>query len=250
LSPEGEVVDVDQFALARSDDEGRYRFRDLAPGSYRVTAGRSFRFLGGTPGAEEHAAVTEGPVELGEGTRLSLDFTLSRGETVVVTVLDPDGNPIEGAMVRVRPANGATPVDILGGMERTDETGVATIGGLPHEPSIAVATHRDFADTEPIPFTIRAGEKTVVRLQLRTGTSLVVRVLDEAKADVPFAVAEFTDPSGHVTRSFFGNVVLVPGEYRVEVSAPGFEKAVIGFTVGAESPQELAVTLRRALTKR
>ena len=104
----------------RTDDLGRFRFPDLSPGSYELTASRD----GGAP-----AKLT---VELSAGQNvLDAELSFAAGRTFVVTVVDPAGARVPGALMGVQHAHGG-----LNG--RTDAEGRAefTVSGAVRSVSV------------------------------------------------------------------------------------------------------------------
>src|SRR5262249_10355265 len=73
-----------------TDNEGRYAFRELPPGSYKLTASHT-GFV---------SASSAAPYILDSGeSREHVDFRLSRGGTLVVNVADEHGDPIAVTIV-------------------------------------------------------------------------------------------------------------------------------------------------------
>ncbi|TDA68935.1 MAG: DUF11 domain-containing protein [Clostridia bacterium] len=80
-------------AISRStvtDNEGRYSFADLSPGSYQVTVVAQQGFT-----RQEKAVTVTG------GQTAQCDFDLLKGGTITGTVTDTSGNPLEGIEITI-----------------------------------------------------------------------------------------------------------------------------------------------------
>ncbi len=95
---------------ARSDDLGRFRFDDLSPGTYSLTARPA---LGNT--------VTRVVVLSASGDVLGADLTLARTRTLLVHVSDSRGRALAHAFVRARDPNSGT------SFTRTEADGTARL---------------------------------------------------------------------------------------------------------------------------
>jgi protocatechuate 3,4-dioxygenase beta subunit len=75
----------------RSDDLGRFRFSDLSEGVYRLAIMRSGM-----------AQIDPLKIAVGIAQSKDVEILVPKGGEISGTVLDPDGNPFEGAYVRLR----------------------------------------------------------------------------------------------------------------------------------------------------
>ncbi|HET6202894.1 MAG TPA: carboxypeptidase regulatory-like domain-containing protein [Planctomycetota bacterium] len=248
-----------------TDEEGRYRVEDLEPGRYHVRAQILPESIGALPVRSDDkaslAGETRGPFEVAQGIEAIADFSLRVGGTAIVSVVDPKGEPVPDAFVRVVPA--ASGNDDRAAMEskqwQTDGNGIARVLGLSEGAYYAVALFQEWAGTCSQDGTVRTGEETEFPIFLRKGTRVRVRILDEGGAPVRRAFAQFTDAGGHLLQptpvaserlTASGErgasvAVLLPGEYTLKVEAEGYLGKSIPVRVGADSPQDLVVHLER-----
>jgi protocatechuate 3,4-dioxygenase beta subunit len=86
-----------QARATLTDDEGRFEFRNVAPGAHTATATKTGYLADGEGPA---ARPTPRTLELANGQVLErIDFELTKASTVIVRVLDPFGDPLPGAEV-------------------------------------------------------------------------------------------------------------------------------------------------------
>lgn len=126
-----------------TDEEGRYLFEKVAPGSYDVEA-KGVHFA---DSSKERA-------EIGDGGALTIDFTLDPGGVLDGTVTDRAGTPISGARVTVfRNEDGQEAmvrrmmnVSLQGTV--TDDFGIFRLVGVPREPLTVRASADGFVMSE------------------------------------------------------------------------------------------------------
>jgi carboxypeptidase family protein len=245
---------------AQTDEEGRYRVEDLEPGAYVAIA---HGLVAGGVGDQEAARLeeTRGPIEVAEGGEAVVDFSLSAGGSALVSVLDPAGRPVEGALVSVVPAGGPGRMRryLAGGHGMTDVQGVARVAGLAPGVYYATVASADYAGADSDEAEVRVGGEASFRVNLREGTRVRVRVLDRNDAPVDL-LPLFVDSRGRErfavpveARGFprqgeqgTGIVVLLPGEYTVRIGGEGWTEQATNLRVGTRSPQDLVLRLERA----
>ncbi len=109
------------------------------------------------------------------------DFKLAAGRTVVLRVVDPDGQPVPDAEILVRDPNRMFDKT---GPARSDAAGRSTLGGLPIETSTIVdiiAMNRSLGAMVEVPDAASAGANNrEIEARLQPLLSLSGRVLDEA----------------------------------------------------------------------
>ncbi|MCI0588511.1 MAG: carboxypeptidase-like regulatory domain-containing protein [Planctomycetes bacterium] len=245
---------------ASTDEEGRYRVTDLEPGPYLVVAGFGWE----REDAEEDSALaseTRGAFEVAEGGETRVDFALSRGGTAVVRVSDPEGKAVKEAELIVVSSTGTTglPRLLAGAFGTTDEKGIARVAGLRPGRYYATVPDIEFAGAESDEADVRRDAETAFPIELRRGTRVRVRVLDEAGALVDF-VSLWTDSRGRERFAFpaglwrgtvrkgeagMGIAVLLPGEYTVRVGGGGWKEQPTTVQVGTDSPQDVVLRLER-----
>jgi RNA polymerase sigma-70 factor (ECF subfamily) len=171
-----------------TDDLGRFRFRDLAPGRYAVVVQRR-----GAPGS---SCEVEVPTD-----RDILDVTLRVPATrdVVVRVTDETGAFVPGiwVMATASPSAGGTPINA-----RTDANGAARIAVPTGEVKIRAipsgADARPFVAPEPR--ALAASEREVV-IVLREGTRTTGRVVGPDGEPVPHAPVAIVQAGGRSTQA-------------------------------------------------
>jgi hypothetical protein len=110
---------VSTYEGRRTDDLGRFRFPDLAPGVYELTLS--------VPGAPQSAPTRV--VLPADGDVLDARVRLMGSRSITLLVVDDDGAPIAGAGVQVNALSGQA--GIVGMNGRTGADGRATFRGLP-----------------------------------------------------------------------------------------------------------------------
>jgi len=177
-----------------TDFLGRYTMTILAPGDYKVSAGKSgyvgeyFTSTGGTTDVNQAE-----PVAVPEGAIASnIDFSLARLGSIAGQVTDSAGNPIEGALVEYW-----GPGSSYWRGASTDADGVYTIANL-----------------QPGDYRLRASKSGFVTLYWTStgGTlnyseaELVTASLDTVTENIDFSLPRITSISG-VVRDNFGNPI-------------------------------------------
>ncbi|HKB15344.1 MAG TPA: carboxypeptidase-like regulatory domain-containing protein, partial [Planctomycetota bacterium] len=247
------------FGWAHTNEAGAFRIVDLEPGVYLVRAGAGIgKFASGKD--EGFAGEIREGVEVRDGEEVALDFALSPGGTAVVTVRDPSGNAVKGAMVGVVPSDAPRGVrKFLGGSQgATDEGGLARVAGLSTGLYYATVYGTEYAGAESEVASVSVGSETSFRVDLREGTRVRARVVDGNDAPVgllPLFVdsrgrERFAIPAGalgppRAGEEGMGIAVLLPGEYTVGIGGEGWKEQTTTLRVGTRSPQDLVLRLRR-----
>lgn len=169
------------------DADGLFVFRGVMPGSTLAFAAK---------GRKAFVRATHPPLEPGEVRDVAL--AVRSAASVEVTVAKPDGTPIVGASVSVRPtgATGMTLPQLLAQHGETDAEGRCRIEGLPDERSRIEATARGCTSSST-EVELQAGDAAVqVRLVLSEGgfvTGVVVTPDGQPLADAGVAHQPSTD---------------------------------------------------------
>lgn len=238
----------------QTDANGRYGLHYVPPGEYFVRAGG--RIFGIERPTDELVSAEKGPVSVAAGSPAVVDFSLERGGSALVEVLDPGSHPAERLQVRVVPAGWRGESLWPSDTAFTDAYGVARIKGLSPGHYVATVAGGTFAAGFSDPAPVRAGEETRFRIQLEVGTRVRVRVEDQSGERVPNARLAFRDASGRpiVSRRLasreerpedvgFEVGVLVPGDYTLEITAAGYREKSFSLRVGATPPEDIVVRL-------
>jgi protocatechuate 3,4-dioxygenase beta subunit len=200
-----------------SDEQGRFLFEDVEPGTLRLTAsaeGRQSAELGGIAAA---------PGKDVEG----LELVLAPGATVEGRVTDAAGRPVPDVMVQVLDEERAMGSRIFHGT-RADGDGWYTIEGLPSGQR-SLAAEDDQGRRAVGDLDVRPGSNRL-DLRFRGGVELAGRVLDADGNPVPAAEVELAG-SGvswgrqQVATGADGAFLLQDvedGEYRLLVSKEGY----------------------------
>ena len=141
LSPVGTLLGA---ALIESDDEGRFTFSGLEPGSYTL-AGAKAGFAKQSYGAKSNPA-TGAQLRLTAGKALKdLVFKLAPGAAIFGKVLDEDGEPVAGVAVMIARTlykNGEAQL-ALAGSAPTNDLGEYRAGGLTSGTYMVFAANRN-----------------------------------------------------------------------------------------------------------
>lgn len=261
VEPEGKLA-ADAWAGSRArfetDAEGRFRVRDLPPGSYWVIAGQlpgNSRFP--KPPADDYFAAPVGPVEVAEASAVTVEIAAVAGGRAAVRVVDSAGKPLEGAEVRVRPLEAKGPGQFLWGPGgTTDARGIARIAGITpgrHFASARVAGYPECASAERV---VKSGEEAAFEIAMLRGTRVRISFVAEGGRALAPGTPPVRDAKGREVLAWppkpgegppeeQGKAIvhLVPGDYTVGVWANGGFARWVAFRVGDASPQEVVVRL-------
>jgi RNA polymerase sigma-70 factor (ECF subfamily) len=160
-----------RMAKARTGDDGRFRVAGFDPGSFVLLVG-----VEGLPPLEKEIAIAEADLDLG-------DLALEAPRTISGTVRDPEGNPFQGARVRVpKPSRKVRSANTLAAEEkevlteaRSGSGGTFALGGLPAGSFEVRASAEGFADA--VAKGIRSGTGDL-SLILQAGLSIRGKVVD------------------------------------------------------------------------
>jgi hypothetical protein len=223
----------------RTDDLGRFRFPDLAPGGYDVRVQ--------PPDVPELSEV----VDLPSGTAVvERSIVVGARRALAVRVTDESGTPVTRAIVTLADVAGSA----LGAQtwKRTGDDGVARFVGLPRQ---VQAMARAPAGASLLPTGLRdvPAEVAELTLVLRAARSLRVRLLDPSGRGIARATLRISRP-GEIEWWVATNP---SGEFTTLVPASGASLEFAGVIDGAESgwsarcdalPDGEEVTLRAEAT--
>lgn len=188
--------------VRRTDDLGRFRFPDLAPGRYLIFMDRDGR-----------PPVRKGVVLPEDEDLLGVVLACETGRSLAVRVLDTEGNPVSGAYVTADHGTGYI-------SSSTGADGRAVLAGLAEEVEVSLYVPTKASTTPFLPpegFTARpAGQEVEVRL--RRAVLLAGVVLSPDGEPMPrMQVRARVDPaeSGHGTYTDEGGrfrLPIPPGE--------------------------------------
>jgi len=157
-----------------TDDRGETTFRYLDSARYIASVGRAaMPIFGG--GGEFGSKVLE-VVELGEGVHERLEVALDPGAEVLARVLDPSGNPVQGAAVFVLD-EGGQPLTLFS-MTGTGADGRMSIGSLPGG-RVRLLARKDGMGQVEQEVWLQPGERAETDLVLQPGCTLRILVVDE-----------------------------------------------------------------------
>jgi protocatechuate 3,4-dioxygenase beta subunit len=163
-------------ASSRSDEDGRFRFDDVAQGKWLVGPAPA---KDGEPNVSDKSAIAPfaQPVEIADGAgEVELVLRVDRGLYITGRVLDPSGGGVKDTYASAQQVNGFMSV-----MERTDDSGQFVLGPLlagefDLEAGGMMGPH---AKSETV--RASAGARDVV-LRLRVGGAITGRVVDASGA--------------------------------------------------------------------
>lgn len=200
------------LSQARTNDNGEFRMRSVAPGRYRLTAGSRFgpggRRGGGDEGGERlvHGEGSLGDVVVDGVTKLEgLVVTVPIAGRITGLVLDGSGNPVKGAEIayvetsQKRSKQGNPLLDLLGSQARpirSGDDGRFTIPGLtPGVYDLRVESEALEAGKQG---DVRVAEDaaTDVVLRMVRGATLRVRATNVDQQRIPFAQISLLDGNG------------------------------------------------------
>lgn len=205
----GAIVRLDPVTAApprtaASDPTGRYQFSAVAAGSYRVSATKT-GFIEGEHG-QERVGQPGAIVTVADRQRADrVDVGLRRGAAITGTVVDPDGEPLEGLAMhawRLEYRNGLPVTQAVGVIGRTDDRGQYRLHSLAPGSYFVVAADDPTASENPAavtraPKAFYPGSPSVAQ-----ASPLHVDVgLDAAGVDMVFAPPRTVRVSGRATDS-------------------------------------------------
>jgi hypothetical protein len=156
-------------ARAKTDDQGRFAFDDVAEGEWWLCAEPRNPY---GPAKPDAIASKTQSIEVPPGGILEVTLSVSRDLYIRGTVLDPDGKPVKRANV------GAQQVDTWIGLNpESDDQGAFSFGPLASGTCKVWAQAGDFAASEFVE--AEPGQSGVV-LHLRRGAKISGRVVDAA----------------------------------------------------------------------
>jgi len=214
--PDGELAHYIGTTKLRSDDLGRFQFSDLAEGVYKLEVKRSGM-----------AQIKPMKIEVGTGQdRDDIEILVPKGGEISGLVLDPDGNPFEGAYVRLRVEKVAA---YSSTSLKTDKDGKFSFTGLaPGDYGIEASEPWGSDLEEPLlpasSTNLQSGTQGLV-LQFKRGQYIRGQVVDEQGTPINQAVvrasqpnlrsvsSDFTGPDGNFTlRIPLGEIVDLHAE--------------------------------------
>lgn len=215
-----------QFApggLNDAEHSGLYSNAGDAVGIYRFpTAWEGFFEIGVV--AEGYVQVEQPLIVANDGSTV-FDVELATSSQVSGVVLDPDGAPVRNAEVSIQDPsdrNYGTSIFALGFSSKADRTGADgrfRISDIKAGSFIVVATHDQWADSEPIDVILSAGSsRNDLTIQLRRAGAIQGVILDDAGRPEPGRSVTAMDLSSMrgVEQTSDAN-----GEFRFEGLTPG-----------------------------
>lgn len=189
------------LAWGVSDARGRFSLPPLPAGLLRLRAAR--------PG---FPAAMHGPVETEAGAKVAVTMTFEAGASLAVKVLDPGGQPLEGAAVRVfardreeRPAvRRPSLIELLRqeptGTALSDGEGRAEVGALPVGKAWVLLAHPGFVSRVLEAEVPREGVDLGAQT-LEAGAAVAGRVVDEGGKGLAGAEVSASVGTGHSGRA-------------------------------------------------
>ena len=251
------AVDGTFGALAVSDDQGRFAFRDLAAGRFLLETSKA-AWLGHAHGASRPGrrgtAIAVAQAQAVAGVRVAL----TRGAVVSGVVRDERGRPIADAsidVIQMRWADGDRAFEsvVNSGSFRTDDTGAYRIFGLPAGESYVLASSMQTSGSQAPLRVMEPGETDRVRRAAQqlgsplTSPLNVRRASSPARALLSLAPSYFPAASSPATAAAVRLVAgtELPG---IDILLPFVETtrltAVVTTSTGAPSPGTV-VTIAR-----
>jgi RNA polymerase sigma-70 factor (ECF subfamily) len=132
------------------------------------------------------------PSRPGAPTELTIDFVAATSP-LAVTVVDPDGKPIQGAWIRVYHGADLDPV-VPEADRATDEHGACTLAGLPRGPLTLVAQKDGF--TPAVARVPEDDETRTATLELEPGYEVTIRAQPKDGPPAPWGLLVVLDEQG------------------------------------------------------
>lgn len=215
-----------QYTEIATAADGTFDIRALRPGTYRLSAGGASPFSGAMQ--SDFGRTTTGNLVLGEDEwKENVVLRLPRPGTLNITVTGPGGQPVPGASIFVRDANGRMLEPFS--MVVSDGSGRVSYGGIaPGEVTVS-ARSLGLTCAECDPVEVRENGATSVSLQLEGGTILWVVLRDKAGKPAAAAVSVKDEEGREVTGMFGMNDLQAlymegqfsPHEHRLGPLPPG-----------------------------
>lgn len=212
-----------------TDEEGRFDFDGLAPGTYTVQCGGSQGWARTTGPA--YGLWRRDDVEIVEGAPVELAIELEVGATLEGRVSDAAGEPVGGATLFLHREDGT--VDTNWGRNQTDGAGRFEVGGIAQGTYTVTARTGQLVSEPTGPVTVAAGDRRSIDVVVREGALIVVR---STRADGSPAKPRLTvrDAEGHQFHAMWSGRPgpSVEGERRFGPVPPGT------YTVVAEEGEQ------------
>jgi len=249
---------VNSNAQATTDRDGRYEFSAVLPGNVTVNT----QLDGGYGGrnSTEFKGLTNktAMVRVVEGGVATLDLALEAGATVLVEVLDPSGNPVNGAWVNINPQNPeGSAADGQNASGQTNGAGVARVSGVARGTAVAFVQKEGYPGAQSDPFTVIEGSETRVTVRLRAGSRvlLVLRAPDGSVLHPDYVLLqgpnglnapgwEMEETEGVRATKLFAE----PAEYQGTAYVNGFEP--VSFKVSVPDAQPRRIDIRAESLKK
>lgn len=250
---------IGAFGQATTDEDGRFRFESLAPGTYLISAGGSSAFFDAAAAAYGRVSKR---VELKDSEQLhNIDFNIDIAGAIVGTVVS-GGQPVPGASIFLQMPDGQA-------VSRVSDV-VTNAGGQFKARGIAGGTYRLMARAKGLaskfidPVVVEPGRDVPIQIELAPGAPAVARIADGEGKAVSGTTIILTDSSGRKLSGFAGMMEfaqwfadgppqagdvrlgnLASGRYRVVISKPEYAPATVDFEISGLDPKTIEVRLQK-----
>jgi len=179
------------YAETQTDDEGRYDLTWLRGGTYNVAAGGVF--LGGVIGNPTgNGRQVKSDVRVREGEWLrDVDFRMREAGRVEGLVVDETGSPLPEASIYLFAENGQRIEPFSTTV--TDGTGRFEYEGVQPGSYTVRARAGGRATPEPVPVRVGEGQTAQAELKVETGTTLILKLVDESGQPLQAGVEVFDE---------------------------------------------------------
>ncbi|MBL8692759.1 MAG: carboxypeptidase regulatory-like domain-containing protein [Planctomycetes bacterium] len=238
-------------AQATTDRDGRYEFLAVLPGNVTVNTQLDGGYRDRSSSEFKGLTNKTATVSVVEGGVATLDLALESGSTVLVEVLDPSGNPVNGAWVNINPQNqDGTNENGQNASGQTNGAGLARVSGVSRGMAIAYVQREGFPPAQSEPFIVAEGSDTRITVRLRPGSRilLVLRAPDGSVLQPDYVLLQGpnglhapgweTDDSDGVRAT---KLFAEPAEYQGTAYVNGFEPITFKVSVPDAQPRRIDI---------
>ncbi|MBI3820106.1 MAG: carboxypeptidase regulatory-like domain-containing protein [Planctomycetes bacterium] len=248
------------FGQATTDEEGRFRFENLAAGTYLISAGGANAFMS-DPGSSLYGRVSK-KVSIQESEQLkNMEFSIGVAGSIVGSVVS-GGQPVPSASIFLQMPDGQ-PVTRVSDVF-TNSGGQFRARGVAAGQYRMLIRAKGLASRFVDPVAVESGHDTELQIELTAGATVIGHIADgEGKPVTGFAVV-LTDSDGRRYSGFAGVTefaqwfadgppapgdvrlgTLGQGHYRANFTKSGYNPAAVEFDISDANGKSIDVRLNK-----